>query len=128
MRGVALLKVGRDYGVAFLDLRLAGLRDTGVKPVKYVEELQAIQEDLLLAMPKLKDMYVLDTVLEDTAGRRYIARLYTYGGVVYYVVLISPKNTLRGVLKRLIQQGWRPLLHIEKKAVKRSTTSETDVR
>jgi hypothetical protein len=128
MRAVALLRAGRDYGVAFLDFRIAGLRETGTKPVKYVEELEAIQGDLLAVMPKLKDMYVLDTVLEDTAGRRYVARLYTSGGVVYYVILASPKNTLRGVLKRLTQQGWRVLIHVERKTVKRSTTSETDAQ
>jgi hypothetical protein len=48
--------------------------------------------------------------------------------VVYYVILASPKNTLRGVLKRLTQQGWRLLIHVERKTVKRSTTSETDAR
>jgi hypothetical protein len=48
---------------------------------------------------------VLDTVLEDTAGRRYIARLYTYGGVIYYVVLISPKTPLGGCLRDLYNRA-----------------------
>jgi hypothetical protein len=105
MKAVALLRVGRDYGVTFLDLRIAGLRETEVKPLKYVEELEAVQEDLVATMPKLKDMYVLDTMLEDTAGRRYIARLYTYGGIVYYAVLASPKNSLKGCSRDLHNRG-----------------------
>ncbi|ABL87551.1 conserved hypothetical protein [Pyrobaculum islandicum DSM 4184] len=127
MRAVALLKVGRDYGVTFLDLKIAGLRETDTKLAKYAEELEMIQNDLIGIMPKLKEMYVLDITLEDTMGRRYIARFYTYGGIVYYAILISPKSTMGTVLKKLTQQGWKLLILIERKAVKKSA-SETDVR
>lgn len=29
MKSIAILKVGRDYGVVFLDLRIAGLKSRG---------------------------------------------------------------------------------------------------
>lgn len=124
MRSVALLKVGRDYGVVFLDLRIAGLKSLDEKPGKYLEQLEAIQQDLMAVIPALREMYVLDAVFEDTAGRRYVARLYTQGGVVHYVVLASPKNTLRSILRHLRQQGWTLLIKIEKKTLKK--VSETD--
>lgn len=127
MRSIALFKVGRDYGVTFLDLKIAGLRDTASKPSKYEKELRAIEEELIGFMPKLREMYAMDTVLEDTAGRNYLARFYTYGGVIYYALLISPKNTLRTTARKLASQGWRLLVMIEKKAVKK-TPSETDAR
>ncbi|MEZ0320171.1 MAG: hypothetical protein ABWK05_09330 [Pyrobaculum sp.] len=127
MKSVALLKVGRDYGVAFLDLGIAGLRDTKTKPVKYAEQLEVIQQDIAQAIPQLGGLYSLDTVLEDSAGRRYLARLYMGGGIVHYVVLASPKNSLKGVLKKLTQQGWKVLLLVEKKTVK-TPSPETDVR
>lgn len=122
---MAFLKVDRDYGVVFLDLKLAGLREAEGAPARYAQTLEAIQQDLVKIMPKLKDMYTLDVALEDTAGRRFVARFYTYGGIVYYAVLISEKNKLGSLLRKLTAHGWRLLVLIEKKAVKKN---ETDVR
>ncbi|MEM1519655.1 MAG: hypothetical protein QXK71_02330 [Pyrobaculum sp.] len=124
MKSIAILKVGRDYGVVFLDLRIAGLKSRGERLEKPLDQLEAIHKDLLEIMPTLREMYYLDVALEDTASRKYIARLYTHGGVVYYVVLASPKNSLRSVLRHLKQQGWEPLVRIEKKSLRK--VSETD--
>ncbi|MEM0369197.1 MAG: hypothetical protein QXU58_03735 [Pyrobaculum sp.] len=124
MKSIAILKVGRDYGVVFLDLRIAGLKSRGERLEKPLDQLEAIHKDLLEIMPTLREMYYLDVALEDTASRKYIARLYTHGGVVYYVVLASPKNSLRSVLRHLKQQGWELLVRIEKKSLRK--VSETD--
>ncbi|MGC9050156.1 hypothetical protein [Pyrobaculum sp.] len=128
IRSVALFKVGRDYGVTFLDLKLAGLKEAGEKAGRLSGELESIERELVGVVPRLEEMYALDVAMEDAAGRRYAARLYAHGGVIHYVVLISPKNTVRSLAKRLSAQGWKPLVWIEKKGVKRSAPSETDVQ
>lgn len=128
IRSVALFKVGRDYGVTFLDLKLAGLKESGGKATRLSNELESIENELVGVVPRLGEMYALDVAVEDAAGRRYVARLYALGGVIHYVVLISPKNAVKGLAKRLSAQGWKLLVLIERKAVKRSATSETDVQ
>jgi hypothetical protein len=114
VRSIALFRVGRDNGVTALDMRISGLRETDAELSRHAGELNAIQEELAGVMPKLKDMYALDLVLEDSLRRRYIARLYTHGGIVHYALLISPHGTLRKVAKRLAQQGWELLVFIER--------------
>ncbi|NYR15377.1 hypothetical protein HC235_05320 [Pyrobaculum arsenaticum] len=128
MRSIALFKVGRDYGVTSLDLKIAGLKDTGEKPSRYANEFAYIEGELVSAVPALREMYSFDTILEDMSGRRYYARFYAVDGVVYYAVLISQRGTVRGLVKRLVAQGWRLLFMIEKKVVKKNLPSETDVR
>jgi hypothetical protein len=128
IRSVALFKVGRDYGVTFLDLKLAGLKEADERTARLSSELASIERELVGVMPKLGEMYAFDVTMEDAAGRKYVARLYAHSGIIHYVVLISPKNTVRGLAKRLSAQGWKLLVLIEKKAVKRSAPSETDVQ
>ncbi|MEM0468419.1 MAG: hypothetical protein QXT27_04410, partial [Pyrobaculum sp.] len=70
MKSIAILKVGRDYGVVFLDLRIAGLKSRGERLEKPLDQLEAIHKDLLEIMPTLREMYYLDVALEDTASRK----------------------------------------------------------
>jgi len=128
VKSVAVLKVGRDYGVALLDLKIAGLREVEGRVDKYRQVLDSIQTDVAEALPHLGGLYALDIALEDAVGRRYFARLLVSDGIVHYVVLTSPKNSLRGVLKRLMAQGWALLVLVEKKSLKTSPPSETDVQ
>jgi len=128
VKSIAVLKVGRDYGVTLLDLKIAGLREIEGRVDKYRQVLDSIQADIAEALPHFGNLYTLDMALEDAVGRRYFARLLVSDGIVHYVVLSSPKNSLRGVLRRLTAQGWTLLVLVEKKSLKTSPPSETDVQ
>ncbi len=118
MKSVALFHVNRDWGVVMLDLKIAGLTEDSREKTSVLPE--EIERDLHNAIAGLSEMYRFDMALRDMMGRRYLASLYVDSGIVHYVVLISSKHTLRGVVKRLKQQVWRLLLSIEQKQAKKT--------
>ncbi|MFN3804582.1 MAG: hypothetical protein ACK4SY_05965 [Pyrobaculum sp.] len=135
VRSIALLEVRRDYGVVFLDINIAGLRDVGEKgrpglrpgesiSSEYRQYLDRVEAELSEVVPTLKRLYPVDHLLKDTAGRSYVARFYTAEGIVHYCMLTSP-HPLRKVARRLARQGWRLLALIEPKSIQK-TRSETE--
>lgn len=126
VRSLALLYVGRDYGVALLDMKLAGLRESTTRHAKLSQYIEAVEQELIQAMPPIRDYYPMDLAFEDEAGRKYVVRLYMNEGIIWYALFLCPKNSLRGVLRRLSQQGWRLVVSLEKKTVK--TQSEPGVQ
>ncbi|MFN7105863.1 MAG: hypothetical protein ACK4M3_04705 [Pyrobaculum sp.] len=136
VRSIALLEARRDYGVVFLDINIAGLKDVGengkepgLRPGEsisgeYRQYLDRVEAELSEVVPTLKRLYPVDHLLKDTTGKSYVARFYTAEGIVYLCMLTSP-HPLRKVVKRLTRQGWRLLALIEPKSVQK-TRSETE--
>lgn len=118
MKSVALLYVNRDFGVVMLDLKIAGLTEDREGTPSWL--LEEIEKDLYDAIVKLREMYRVNMALRDMTGRKYSASLYIDSGIVHYVVLTSSEHTLRGIVKRLKQQGWKLLLSIERKSAKKT--------
>lgn len=127
MRSMALFLVQRDYDVVLLDLRIAGLRPMESRP-PVVQGLEAIEAELRHVVRDLADHYVLDLGLESPSGTRHMARLYARDANVKYVLLLSPRASLRGPLRRLRQQGWRVMVALEAKVARPSAASGTDLR
>lgn len=119
--------VQRDYDVVLLDLKISGLRPLEARSLR-LQELEAVESELRHVVGDLADHYALDLGLENSNGTRYLARLYARDAKVKYVLLLSPRAPLRGILRRLKQQGWRVMVALEAKVARPSPASGTDLR
>ncbi|MDT7869785.1 MAG: hypothetical protein RXQ56_03800 [Thermoproteus sp.] len=121
VRSVVLLRVGKDFGVVMLEMKVVGLRELDEEPRDVVGDILEIEREVLRIMPELSSMSHADVVVEDGGRRFYVARLYLNDARVEYVLLISPKNSLRGLLRRFVEQGWSVRFLVEKRtAAKKS--------
>ncbi len=121
VRSVALLKVGKDFGVVMFEIKIVGLRELDERPEELVTNMAEIEREIAHIVPELSGMSHADVVVEDSGRRLYIARLYLANARVEYVLFISPKNSMRRLLNKFVEQGWSVRFLIEKKtAAKKS--------
>ncbi len=112
---MALLRVGKDFGVVMLEMKVVGLRELDEEPRDVVGDMLEIEKEVLRIMPELSSMSHSDAVVEDGGRRFYVARFYLNNARVEYVLLISPKNSLRGLIRKFVEQGWSVKFLVEKK-------------
>lgn len=121
VRSVALLKVGKDFGVVMFEIKIVGLRELDERPEEIVADMAEIEREVLRILPELSSMSHTDIVVEDSGRRLYVARLYINNARVEYALLISPRNSMRKLLHKFVEQGWSVRFLIEKKtAAKKS--------
>ncbi len=121
VRSVALLKVGKDFGVVMFEIKIVGLRELDERPEEIVADMAEIEREVLRILPELSSMSHTDIVVEDSGRRLYVARLYINNARVEYALLISPRNSMRRLLHKFVEQGWSVRFLIEKKtAAKKS--------
>ncbi|MEZ0248916.1 MAG: hypothetical protein ABWJ97_06555 [Thermoproteus sp.] len=114
IRSVALLRAGKDFGVVMLEIKIVGLRELDEEPAK-VGDIAEIEREVLHIVPELSSMSHTDVVLEDGGRRSYLARLYLDNARVEYVLLVSPKSSMRSLIRKFVEQGWAVKFLVERK-------------
>lgn len=117
VRSVALLKVGKDYGVVMFEMKIVGLRELDEDPKLYIGDVENIEAEILRVVPEISSMPHSDILVEDNGRRMYLVRLYLGDGRVEYALIISPRNSVKGLIKKLLDQRWALRFLVEQRKV-----------
>lgn len=116
VRSIAVFSTGRDFNVAMLEMKIVGVRELGDDPGDMSKIADKIELELAPIVPRLRELPRTDLLMEDTARRLYLVRLYLYNARAEYILILSPRNTIRSLARKLAEQGWSLRLLVERKA------------
>lgn len=111
-----MFSTGRDFNVAMLEMKIVGARELGDDPGDMSKIADKIELELAPIVPRLRELPRTDLLMEDTARRLYLVRLYLNNARAEYILILSPRNTIRSLARKLAEQGWSLRLLVERKA------------
>lgn len=115
-RSIALFSTAKDFDVVMFEMKIVGLRELNDGPGDMSAALDEVERELRLVVPKLGEVAHTDLLMEDNARRLYLLRLYVNNAKVEHVLILSSRNTIRGLVRKLLGQGWGLKLLLERKA------------
>ncbi|MFB6489764.1 MAG: hypothetical protein TU35_000715 [Thermoproteus sp. AZ2] len=116
VRSIALFSTAKDFDVAMFEMKIVGLRELDDGPGEMSAALDEVEKELHSIMPRLREMAHTDLLMEDNARRLYLVRLYVNNAKVEHVLILSSRNTIRGLVRKLLGQGWGLKFLLERKA------------